>query len=274
MACAAPTAEAARQLALFRRSLPLRLKLQELLRALGPAGNLACLEAGATGGALSYHLRRAGGQWSTVAADAASAEAVRQIVGDAVAVYEGQPFPFEKKSFDAVVIVDGLERIPDDARFIEECHKVLKPDGRLVVSVSRIKSGSAIRPLRRLFGGAPEREGWVRDGYTESDLFNALKDGFDVISTRTYCRFCVEFVELVVGAWARRLGAAPERLERLYRNAGPFYWLANQVDLLLLLSRGFRMIAVAKRRAWRPRKTPVLVDGRSITEAVLSRPTN
>jgi hypothetical protein len=31
------------------------------------------------------------------------------------------------------------------------------------------------------------------------------------------------------------------------------------------------MIAMAKRRAWHPRKTPVLVDGRSISEAVLSK---
>jgi hypothetical protein len=51
----------------------------------------------------------------------------------------------------------------------------------------------------------------------------------------------------------------------------PLFGLAYQLDFLLFFSRGNYLIANAKRRAWLPRKTPVLSDGRSITEAVLSK---
>ena len=58
---------------------------------------------------------------------------------------------------------------------------------------------------------------------------------------------------------------------RMYSVAGIFYVLAAQLDMLLFFTRGHYLIAHAKRRAWRPRKTPVQSDGRTITEAVLSR---
>ena len=44
-----------------------------------------------------------------------------------------------------------------------------------------------------------EKQGRVRPGYTESALFNILKDGFDVHHVRSYSRFFVEFVD----AWVR-----------------------------------------------------------------------
>jgi SAM-dependent methyltransferase len=184
-------------------------------------------------------------------------------------------FPFEKKSFDAIVVTGELERIRDDSQWIEECHKALKPDGRLVLAVERVKPWTLLGFFRRLLGLTYDRKGKVREGYTESALFNVLKDGFDVLSMRTYSRFCVEFVDLIVEFARLHISpgadAADKRVYRLYQAAAGFYWLAYQIDLLLVFQRGFKMIAVAKRRAWLPRKTPVLVDGRSITEAVLSR---
>ncbi|MGQ9663098.1 MAG: hypothetical protein ACUVWX_12290 [Kiritimatiellia bacterium] len=49
------------------------------------------------------------------------------------------------------------------------------------------------------------------------------------------------------------------------------YTLAYQLDLLLFFTRGYYMVASAKRRAWRPRTAPVLSDGRSLSEVVLVR---
>jgi hypothetical protein len=53
--------------------------------------------------------------------------------------------------------------------------------------------------------------------------------------------------------------------------AYPFSWLAYQLDALLLLTKGYYLLACAKRHAWRPRKAPVLNDGRRIGDAVLSK---
>jgi SAM-dependent methyltransferase len=270
------TSSASGRLRLFKKSLPLRVKLHEILRALGDADGLIGLDLGGEPGSLSYHLRRrAGGTWTTLVPDEGTAAAVRELVPARVGTTTDGLFPFEKKSFDAIVVTGELERIRDDSQWIEECHKALKPDGRLVLAVERVKPWTLLGFFRRLLGLTYDRKGKVREGYTESALFNVLKDGFDVLSMRTYSRFCVEFVDLIVEFARLHISpgadAADKRVYRLYQAAAGFYWLAYQIDLLLVFQRGFKMIAVAKRRAWLPRKTPVLVDGRSITEAVLSR---
>jgi hypothetical protein len=61
----------------------------------------------------------------------------------------------------------------------------------------------------------------------------------------------------------------PAERQRFHAAAGVFYWIAFQLDALLLMTRGYRMIAVARRRDWRSREAPILSDGRSISEAVL-----
>jgi SAM-dependent methyltransferase len=261
----------------FRKSLPLRIRLQEVARSLGDAEGLTCLDIGSTDGAFCHHLRRLGGKWDTVVANEATAAVVRQVAPDNVYVFEGQSLPFKKKSFDAVVVADSLERIPNDEAFIEECHKLLKPDGKLIICVARLKPWSLIALLRRMFGQTFEKKGQVRPGYSETALFKVLKDGFDVHSVRMYSRFFVELTTVVVEALRGRIVARDgdeRRLSLLYSISCVFYWLADQLDLLLFFNRGNYMIAMAKRRAWRPRKSPVLVDGRSISEAVLSKALN
>jgi SAM-dependent methyltransferase len=260
---------------MFSRSLPMRMKLLEITRSLGAVDGLTCLDIGTDNGVITHHLRCLGGKWDTVVTDEKTAAAVREVVPENVYVFEGQALPFKKKSFDAVVIVDSLERIQADDQFIEECHKILKPDGKLVVSVDHVKRWSPINLLRRIMGLTYDKKGLVRPGYTESDLFNILKHGFDLQGVRSYSRFFVELTDVFVQFLEGRLKTRPDpgesRVLGLYSVARVLYWVANQFDMLLLFARGYRLIAVAKRRAWRPRKAPILVDGRSITEAVLSK---
>jgi hypothetical protein len=120
--------------------------------------------------------------------------------------------------------------------------------------------------------------GWVREGYTESQLFSILKHGFDVHHMRSYSRFLEELADTIVMAMANRAKARSsgdwEGSTRLFAIAGPFYRIAYQLDMFLFMGHGFNLIATAKRRAWRPRNAPVLVDGRSISEAVLSKAGN
>lgn len=267
---------AARHVELFRRTLPLQVRLGEIVRLLGDTRRLSCLDVGATNAMLSYHLRKRGGSWKTVARDEAAAGAAREIVKDEVYVLDKGALPAEwKKTFDVVVIVDSLECAADDEAFIEECHRVLKPDGRLILAVARSSTWALASWLRRLLRLSPARLGRVRPGYTESQLFQILKNGFDVSSVRFYSRLFVELVSVAMEALARGSEANPPAASAKRRRAeavgGILYRLAYQLDSLLLFSRGYQFIALAKRRAWRPRSTPVLVDGRSISEAVLSK---
>jgi SAM-dependent methyltransferase len=271
------SAGAAEAFACFRRSVPLRMRLQETLRALGACGGQTCLEIGSSNGALSHYLRRHGGEWYSAVWDQQAEESLQAVVRDHVVRLKDRTLPYKKKAFDAVVILDGLEGFEVDEAFIQECHRVLKPDGRLVVNVPHGKPGCVMRHVRALLNLIRPAPGLLRISYGESQLFSILKHGFDVLQVRSYSRFFVEFVDAVL-AW--RLAAAgvaevtPRERSRALSVAGPFFWLANQLDLMLFLTRGHWLVAVAKRRAWRPRNAPILVDGRSISEVVLSRAAN
>jgi SAM-dependent methyltransferase len=268
--------EAANDAHVFRKSVPMRAELHEIVRALGTIADKMCLDIGSRNGVLSHYLRRLGGKWSSAVATDAAAESLRRVVGEDVHVLEGPVLPFKKKTFDVVVVWDFLEAVPADEDFIEECHRVLQPDGLLVVHVPHDKAWTLLRPMRALLKLGPASRGLARSGYSEARLFGILKNGFNVHNMRSYSRFFVEFVDCFVRFLERRVDpAAPDhdrRIMRIYSVANPFYWIANQVDMLLFFARGHYLVASAKRRAWRPRNAPVLADGRSISEAVLSRP--
>jgi SAM-dependent methyltransferase len=267
--------EAQKHAHIFRKSVPLRVKLYEVLRALGRTEGQVCLDIGSENGMVNHHLRRQGGKWYSLVLRESLEKPVQALAGDDVFVLKDPVLPFKKKIYDAVVIVDGLERIAQDDNFIEECHKILKPEGRVVVNVGHQKSWSLIGAIRSLLKQGAAERGLARPGYTESQLFSVLKHGFDVVNVRSYSRFFVELVDAFTQFFAGRVeGGLPDsdrRTMRIYSIAGPFFWLAHQMDLLLFFTRGHYLVAVAKRRAWRPRKAPVLVDGRSISEVVLSR---
>ena len=261
----------------FRKSMPFRVMLHEILRTVGSTDGQACLDVGSPNGMLSRLLRENGGKWQSVAVNERDAAGLSAMLEEGT-VHSAPPgeLPFKRKSFDAVVILNVLERAPSDETFIEECHRVLKPDGRLFVHTAHVKPWSCLTPFRTVCGMSPEHLGLRRPGYTESELFSLLKNGFNVLNVKSYSRFFIELVDVFVQGRLRRLASqgvdAPARRMRVYSVAAPFYRVADQLDLLLFFTRGHRLLASANRRTWRPRNAPVLVDGRSISEAVLSRP--
>jgi ubiquinone/menaquinone biosynthesis C-methylase UbiE len=52
----------------------------------------------------------------------------RYIVGDA------QNMPFGQERFDCIVCSEVIEHLPDDEKFLEEAYRVLKPQGRLIIT--------------------------------------------------------------------------------------------------------------------------------------------
>lgn len=253
----------------------MQVKLHEISRAVGKTDNLNCLDVGIDNGMMAYHLRKLGGKWHSAVRNESIAQSVRSFVETNVDIIEGRALPFKKKIFDVVVVLDFLERVEEDYSFIEECHRILQPTGRLIVNVQNVKAWTLITSLRRMLGVTYRDRGWVRPGYTESQLFSILKHGFDVHQMRSYSRFLVEMVDTIVLSMAQRAGVRdpgnPAARNRIYAIGNIFYKLAYQLDMFLFMGRGFYLIATAKRRAWRPRNAPVLVDGRSISEAVLSK---
>lgn len=261
------------QLRIFRKSLPEQIRLREISRLLGDTDKLDCLDAGPGNAVASKTLRRRGGTWSTTTITERARSQVLDAVGERVVLLDGPILPFDDKSFDVIVISDLLERMPDDNEFISECHRVLRPGGNLVLNTPHNKHLSILPGIASIAGLSPEQRGCVRQGYTEQEIFQLLKHGFDVHTIRSCLRGFIRFVDIIVQAQKLNIDSDDEiRLTKLYSTAFPFYFVAFQLlDMMLLFTKGHDLIVMAKRHAWRPREAPVLNDGRTISEAVLSK---
>lgn len=262
----------------FKAQLPLQVKLSEVRRQVGMRVSGDCLDIGAQNPVMSAVLRQSGGTWRSVCLTPGTARLASSVLDDEVLTFVDGCLPFEDASFDLVVVFSGLIPGMDDSHIIEECHRVLRQDGHITITVPHARRWSVIRRIRRFF--ASDQFPPAEVVYTERRLFGLMKDGFDVHAVRTFSRFFVEFVR--VFAMRSEYHAIreynddypPERLAGLYRHIRRYrfpFWLAYQLDFLLFFSRGHWMVARGKRRPWIPRVTPVLVDGRSISEAVLAR---
>ncbi len=262
--------EAAAEARLFRHTLPYHILLHETARFLGPMSEARALDIGAPNAMMSYLLRKRGGEWSSVTLDAGLSDLWQPFTGATAAVWDGKALPYENKQFDYVIVFDGLESQSDDGAFIEECHRVLKADGRLILNVRHRKPLQVLSPLRRLLRRDAQSLGRPREGYTDTQLFALLKNGFDVHQVKSYSRFNIELIDLIRQVV---IGARHERgTGQWLRGIDVFAHIAYQIDMLMFMLRGYRLVASAKRRAWLPRNVPVLSDGRRITDAVLSRP--
>lgn len=272
-------------LRLFKLSLLKQEKFRALCDLLGPTDGLTCLDIGGDNGVISLLLRQRGGTWTSADGSAQAVAAIRQLVGANVCEMDGARLPLPDAQFDRVVVIDYLEHVIADDTFIAECHRVLKPDGILIVNTPHIKP-SVLFGLRRLLGLSDSRHGHVRPGYTEHQLFDLLKRGFDVESSRTYSRFFIQLLDTGIRFASERKGASHDavkgtllteedfkRMEKslkLFKLMLPCFWLAVQLDRLLVKARGFMLIARARRHPWLQRADlPTLPDGRSLAEATL-----
>ncbi len=243
----------------YRADLPLRMEMDAVARVLmtleiGPS---TCLDLGSENPVASRTLRELGGYWSTAVWSARQRRlAAALLADDVLQVGANGELPYEDKQFDVVVLGSGHlggDRRADEA-LVQECHRVLKTPGCLILSVNYRKTG-ALASLMALFG----RRG-LRAGYNESEIFDLLKNGFDVLGIKTYCRFWVHLID----QWSNRSGERPFFIKLLYR-------IAYQLDFLLFFTKGYRVLAYGRRKGWRPRQTPTLFGGRSLSEAVLRR---
>jgi len=181
-----------------------------------------------------------------------------------------------------VVIVDALKGIANDYEFLRECHRIIKNDGWVIISATRRAPFSLVALLQHLLRITPVARGKQRNGYTANELFNILKDGYDVPEIICHSNGLLEsaatigeFAQKIITHgqyWMVRKKIGKDELHRyrkLHALAGftyPLMWLFSKLEFL----PGHKLLVKSRRRHWRPRTQPKLIDGRSIAEATIN----
>ena len=262
---------------------PLRRKLLgRILRMLDKVSGQQVLEMSGDD-ALSVALRNAGGgggaAWSRLAAAETHAELLAEGGAERIHLAALPQRRFEEGAFDAVVASDMLEYVEKPAELMAELHRIMRSKTRLILHVRR-KRKTLVELFRKWSGLTDPTRPMARPGFTPTELFDVLKDGFDVQETTGYGRFFTEFANLLAELFAGIIPSAGEaaalnerRLKRaltVFTAFTPVFWLAGVLDAVCFFLPEHHMVLRAKRRMmWVPRVTPRLRDGRSIAEAAL-----
>lgn len=189
------------QLEMFAKSLKKRLKLRSLLQMTGDMTGLDCLliTCGDNNGALNWHFRNAGGNWTWADVQDESLDQIQQLLGENVRHLNPDQFPFDDNSYDLIVCIDVLEHLPEDKIFLMELLRILRSGGKAVVTVPNGDPALLANRIKWRLGMTPGVYGHTRAGYTVRELEDALSQaGYSTHASSGYSRFFTEMVELAI----------------------------------------------------------------------------
>jgi SAM-dependent methyltransferase len=260
------------QLRMFSRTLKKKLRLAALRGVLGPLDGQRCLlvTCGDNNGAINYRLRQIGGRWSWADCETRSIREMSELLGEEVLHVDPASLPFERESFDCVVTIDVHEHVRDPATFTREACRLLRPGGRLVVTVPGGDPRRVVNRLKCWIGMTRDQYGHVRDGFSVPEI-QALMAATDIEPLRaiTFSRFFTELIELGINyGYVKRLSKknatavergtiapatsdqlrAVEKTYRLYSAIYPLIWLVSQLDQALFFTPGYVVLVEGRRQ--------------------------
>lgn len=247
---------------LFSKSPLKRDKVRALLSFLGNVEGKRCLDLGSDNGVVSLLLRREGGSWASGDLTAETVTAIESLVGSDVHLVREESLPFADLEFDAVVVADMLEHVAQEAVFVNELARVLKPGGRLLINTPHERD-TALRRFRLWLGQTDAKHGHLRPGYTRQTLGRLLQPSFEVQAEKTYTKAFSELVDTLMQWGLERLGKGSSKkgvvvtggdLDRhrklfaAYSAVFPVVWVFSRLDSLLPWTDGYRLVVLARKR--------------------------
>lgn len=169
---------------------PVRIKkvIKFIRKYFGEVRELNILDCGISKGGVADILSKEGANCFGVDVNPRKIAGVKIIQAD---LNEGIPELGVK--FDIIFAGEIIEHLFDDSRFIRECHKILKPDGILIVTVPNLVS--LVNRLMVIFGAMPmvayATERFHYHVYNRRVLKNLIKqEGFKILkATSSYLLF-------------------------------------------------------------------------------------
>lgn len=261
------------QLEVFQRSLKKRLKVDLLRHHLGDCSGQRCLlvTCGDNNGAINYRLKEAGGDWRWAELEPHHIQDMEAFLGEAVHHAEPGRLPFDADAFETVVSIDVHEHLVDPRPFCSELYRVVRPGGRVIVTVPNGDWWKPANLIKRLVGMTEEKYGHVRIGYNLRELQGLLGTvGFRPYATGSYSKFFTEMLELginfgyvmvlsrrspvtveqgtIAPSSASQLGAVSGAY-RLYTAVYPVLRLISRLDRVLPFATGYAVVVEARRPA-------------------------
>lgn len=249
-------------------TLPLQSEVKSVLHFLNTRkGTIrAGLDIGFNHAGVSRTLRQLGGYWMTVEMNEARRASVAPLLEPDTVLTAGRQgeLPFEDKQFDVVVVSSSVftANPKESAEMIRECHRVIKAGGHIILTVIRKKTTTLGPTLESHATGVPSPS----HGYSESAVFQLMRDGFDVLGFRDSCRFLVQLISSREMR-QRQAGAIPGAGTRI------LYAIANFFDsLFLFFTKGYQLTVFGHRKGWREKRSNVLSEVTPVSDAILFDP--
>jgi len=188
------------QLEMFNRSIKKRKKVNALLNFVGQADHKRCLllTCGDNTGAMNYYFIRHGGDWFHADLQDENLSSMRELTQGRLVLMDERG-PCYRTPFDLIIVLDVLEHIRTDVNFLVRLQAILRPGGRIIVTVPNAGAPLLANYLRNRMGMTPDKYGHVRGGYTVAELNETLRQaGYQVVRDGGYSRIVTELIELAI----------------------------------------------------------------------------
>jgi 2-polyprenyl-3-methyl-5-hydroxy-6-metoxy-1,4-benzoquinol methylase len=261
------------QLQMFSRSLKKQQKVRALLDVAGNTEGKKCLllTCGDNNGAINWHIKQHGGEWSWADAEHDSIAQIREVTGNDVAEMnkDNPALPFVAESFDLIMTIDVHEHIKEPESLNRELARLVKTRGRVIVTTPNGDEKKLATRIKKIVGMRPEDYGHYVVGYDVPQLDQQMEDvGLTPFQEASYSRFFTEMLELAINfAYVKLLSKrsearvekgqiAPQNINqvksvektyKLYAVIYPLFLAISKLDFMDRSPRGYAVIVAARK---------------------------